>query len=162
MGEPCSLRSEMAFSICGMKMLPVAVKRSPHDLARRAGQQYLQSFKSSESGSISVQRRVMFSEALKEYTENSKGIHTPSTHRTYLDSLNQAFSEIGERAFCEIGAREIESFLSRMRLEDSNWTARKHHIKYVTTRRCGWRERGEVAWVQRCSEAVTSPAHSHS
>jgi site-specific recombinase XerD len=103
-------------------------KTSTRSRTKSGALQFLQSFKSSKSESISVQRRVMFSEVLKEYTEISKGIHTPSTHRTYLDSLNQAFSEIGEKAFCEIGAREIESFLTRKRLEVSNWTARKHHI----------------------------------
>ena len=71
-------------------------KVATHSRTKPGALQFPQSFRSANSCNDSVLPTAMLSQVLNEYIEYSKGIHTQSTHTTYLDTLNQFFLEIGD------------------------------------------------------------------
>ena len=64
---------------------------------------------------------------MKEFLEYSSGVHSCKTQKTHRTAFREFIRVEGNKPLSSIGVREIEHFLSKKKLEASEWTARKYY-----------------------------------
>jgi integrase len=72
-------------------------------------------------------KEISFSDFISQFIEYSAGVHSRKTQRTNLTAFKEFERIEGNRPLQSIGIREIEHFLSKKKLEASEWTARKYY-----------------------------------
>ncbi len=90
--------------------------------------QFIREFKEGERTRQAKLKRATLSQFLYDFTEYSRGIHTPNTTETYRTALREFRNVVGDLPLHSIGIREIETFLRRKKSEASEWSARKYYI----------------------------------
>ncbi len=76
----------------------------------------------------SLAKAITLTQLIFEFQEYSKGVHTEKTRHSFASAFNEMSRFQGDPLLTQIGQREIEGFLSRKRVEASEWTARKYYI----------------------------------
>ncbi len=72
-------------------------------------------------------KQITLEEFKNEFLEYSSGVHSRKTIRTHKTAFREFIRVEGNRPLQSIGIREIEHFLSKKKMEASEWTARKYY-----------------------------------
>jgi integrase len=88
---------------------------------------FLQQFKQNEFERRKKLKAISFSDFIEQFKVYSSGVHSPKTQKTNLSAFKEFERIEGNKPLQSIGIREIEHFLSKKKMEASEWTARKYY-----------------------------------
>jgi integrase len=72
-------------------------------------------------------KTITFSDFVEQFKVYSSGVHSLKTQKTNITAFKQFLRVEGNKPLYSIGIREIEHFLSKKKMEASEWTARKYY-----------------------------------
>jgi site-specific recombinase XerD len=88
---------------------------------------FLQQFKQNEFERRKKLKAIFFSDFIEQFKVYSSSVHTLKTQKTNSSAFKEFLRVEGNKPLQSIGIREIEHFLSKKKMEASEWTARKYY-----------------------------------
>jgi len=96
------------------------------ELLRRLIKQEIQNALEERQVPMEPVRKTRLREFFLDFHARNEGCLSPNTLATYRSAVNEFVRVVGDIGLEEVGAKEIETFVSKKTVEASDFTARKH------------------------------------